>query len=315
MCIIAAKVSGVSIPSEELFHNMWSINSDGAGFMYTKNNRVIIEKGFMKFKDFMKRINALSSEIDTTATPMVFHFRITTHGGTRPENTHPFPITDNLSSLKKLRSNSVIGVAHNGIIPITPRKGISDTMEYIVSQLAPLHRAMPNFLSNKDALLLIKNAIESKMAFLTASGRIVTIGNFIEEDGILYSNDSYLGYARYRSLSGFKSYGYGGWDDYEDYEDVYRPDLTPDNARELMWLSEKDCVRFSNGEIREGECYLISDDGYVWGYDFDTDCAVKITGALALNEQGMTVRFDPDDPAVDYLPVCYSVTMETPIYD
>ena len=155
------------MPGNDTLRTMWNVNSDGAGFMYVEKGAVRIEKGFMKYKNFIKALEKVGARLDLTATPVVMHFRITTHGGTRPENTHPFPITESLGALKKLKSTTDVGVAHNGIIPITPRKGISDTMEYVLSQLAPLKKALPTFYKNKYAMQLIENAIDSKMAFLT----------------------------------------------------------------------------------------------------------------------------------------------------
>ena len=102
MCIIVVKKAGIAAPSDEMFENMWNHNPDGAGFMYTANGGVCIEKGFMEYKDFYKAYKRVEGKIDTVQTPMIFHFRITTHGGTSPENTHPFPVTDNLSTLRKL---------------------------------------------------------------------------------------------------------------------------------------------------------------------------------------------------------------------
>ena len=127
MCIIAAKAAGIPMPNRERIKTMWDGNRDGAGLMYVENGQVRIEKGFMKYKDFTKVLDRLEKRLDLTATPVVMHFRITTHGGTKPENCHPFPITDNVGALKKLTITTDLGVAHNGIIPISPRKGISDT--------------------------------------------------------------------------------------------------------------------------------------------------------------------------------------------
>ena len=124
MCIIVVKKAGKAAPSDEMFENMWNHNPDGAGFMYTANGGVCIEKGFMEYKDFYKAYKRVEGKIDTVQTPMIFHFRITTHGGTSPENTHPFPVTDNLSVLRKLMCKTSLGVAHNGILSVQPRSGI-----------------------------------------------------------------------------------------------------------------------------------------------------------------------------------------------
>lgn len=206
MCIIAAKPTGIPMPNATTIENMWYVNSDGAGFMYAVDGKVHIEKGFMRLNDLTNRLKQLGKTHDLTALPIVMHFRITTHGGTKPENTHPFPISDNIGVLKKLHSTARIGVAHNGIIDITPRsKDISDTMEYIASQLAPLSKALPNFYENKYAMQMIDNAIGSKMAFLTGDGKLYTIGQFVDSDGVMYSNNSY------RSDYWHSKYGLGKW--------------------------------------------------------------------------------------------------------
>ena len=299
MCIIAAKPAGVPMPSESIIRNMWDGNRDGAGIMYVENGKVRIEKGFMKYKSFLAMLDELRTRLDLTATPLVMHFRITTHGGTSPENTHPFPITDNIGALKKLSARCDIGVAHNGIIPISPRKGISDTMEYIASQLAPLKRAMPNFYTNKHALQLVENAIESRMAFLTSGGRIVTVGNFIEDEGVLYSNTSYMALrAAYRSLC-YDSY----WDEDKDWF-AYACGATDSpisdtaeggmEVRMLMWLDDGDYVKFPEGEMEDGCDYLIDSDHHVWWYDYEADCAVLLEGCTAYTHNGVPARYDED---------------------
>ena len=40
MCVIAAKPSGVKMPSVSTIENMWYKNPDGAGFMYALNGKV-----------------------------------------------------------------------------------------------------------------------------------------------------------------------------------------------------------------------------------------------------------------------------------
>lgn len=193
MCIIVVKKAGIATPSEEMFENMWNHNPDGAGFMYTANGGVCIEKGFMEYKDFYKAYKRVEGKIDTVQTPMVFHFRITTHGGTSPENTHPFPVTDNLSMLRKLMCKTSLGVAHNGILSVQPRSGISDTMEYILTQLSTMKCINKHFPQDKYFRKLIENEIGgSRLAFLDMEGNISTVGDFVtdEQTGLMFSNTS-----------------------------------------------------------------------------------------------------------------------------
>lgn len=292
MCIIAAKAAGVAMPNRQTIRNMWDHNPDGAGIMYVENGMVRVEKGFMKYKSFAKKLDQLEKRLDMTKTPVVMHFRITTHGGTKPENCHPFPITDSIGALRKTQSVTDVGVAHNGIIPITPRKDISDTMEYIASQLAPLKRALPRFYENKNAMLLIKNAIDSKMAFLTKEGKIYTVGNFVEDEGILYSNYSYEDYrGYYRNLGKWNCYS--GWGE-DDWGTCPIDDIDDTAFLSLAWLDDGDYVTDSHGLIREGYEFLLGSDGTIYEYDFEKDMAVETKGLTAYTSQGVHKRFDEE---------------------
>ena len=160
MCIIAAKPAGTKMPATTTIENMWYRNHDGAGFMYAHGGTVHIEKGFMKLDDFKKALERVQEKVNLNATSVVMHFRIATHGGVMPANTHPFPVTSSISMLQKLKCTTSLGVAHNGIISsVNPRKGISDTMEYIASQLAPLYKGVPTFYENPNLMEMVSNAI------------------------------------------------------------------------------------------------------------------------------------------------------------
>lgn len=192
MCIICAKNKGIEMPSWDIIENMWYNNTDGAGLMWVEDGAVHISKGYMRYDLFKNEVETLGKRLNLTETPLVMHFRITTHGGTKPENCHPFPITDQIGLLQKLRCNTDIGVAHNGILSFTPRKGISDTMEYIATQLSIIKKMNRKFLKHDYLMQLIKNATEgSRLCFLDKYGKIYTTGNFIEDNGVLYSNNNY----------------------------------------------------------------------------------------------------------------------------
>lgn len=291
MCIIAIKPVGVKLPDETILRNMWDNNPDGAGFMYAdKTGHVQIRKGFMKWKSFKRNIDSLADQMDLTNTPLIMHFRITTHGGTCPGNTHPFPVTDDVKTLGKTSVVTGLGVAHNGIISsVTPRKGLSDTGEYIVTQLAPLKRAMPRFYENKDAMLMVKNAIGSKMAFLTGAGEIYTIGDFTADDGMLYSNTTY----RFASFRDYKWSKYDG-DAYDSKTRTITPAVTfpKTGYRWLMPLLDGDYVILPGGEMIEGYYeYAIDKDGRVYAYDYDYDGSYRIDGAEARNAAGLPLRY------------------------
>lgn len=285
MCIIAAKPAGVTMPSTEKIENMWNRNSDGAGIMYAVDNKVHIEKGFMTYASFNTKLDELRGKYNLDKLPVVMHFRITTHGGTKPENCHPFPITDSVGMLRKLNQTAQIGVAHNGIIDIRPRKGISDTMEYIASQLAPLSKAVPNFYKNKHLMQMISNAIDSKMAFLTSGGKIYTIGDFVENGGVMYSNRSF------ERTTSWRDYYYGCYeaDSWELYSGVPHYRYKP-----VMWLDDAkgEFIVTSDGDMLSGE-YAIDADKNVYEYDYELDALVKVP-ALAYNSEAMLLNYDAD---------------------
>ena len=299
MCIIAAKPAGIPMPDDATLRRMWDNNPDGAGFMYPVTlkkhgkavTKVQVEKGFMEYDHFEAALQELARTHDLTQTPIVMHFRITTHGGTCPELTHPFPVTSSESVLKKLRSTADVGVAHNGIIhSVEPRKGLSDTAEYVATQLAPLSRALPRFYENTDALTLIRNAIGSKMAFLSADGKIVTVGDFTEHDGILYSNTSYS-YTAYQFSRAWSCGGGWSWD-----TGAGSAPWDSSTPRKLMNLSAVPgaYLVLSSGEALSTDyedAYAMDSKGRIYSYDELLDVFVRLSGASAYTSQGTALRY------------------------
>ena len=189
MCIIVAKPAGVQCPDLETLETCFSANPDGAGLMWADGDQVRIIKGFMAFDEFSSTLKALG---DVTNTGLVMHFRITTHGGTRPECCHPFPLTDDDTALRALDTTTAVGVAHNGVIHGQATDATtSDTMAYIRDVLAPLQRMTGDLLASDDAMTVVESTVGSKLAFLEPDGAITTVGDFIEDNGVFYSNSSF----------------------------------------------------------------------------------------------------------------------------
>ena len=298
MCVIMAKPKGIDMPDDDTIHNMWVRNSDGAGFMYALDGQVHIQKGFMKLDALRAALKKTAKSVDLKNTAVVMHFRITTHGGTTPENCHPFPITDSIGKLKKLKQTTRLGVAHNGIITsVSPRKGISDTMEYIATQLAPLSKAVPAFYKDANLMLMIQNATASKLAFLTGGGKIYTVGQFIVDGGRLYSNYSFEPWV-------YKQYTAKAWGDWCDYgydecayERILPADLGDPNDytyRTMDFLNPNngDYVVTLEGEWYEGDDAAVDESGVVYWCDYERDCMIPLLGASAYTGQGMPYRFD-----------------------
>lgn len=283
MCVIAIKRMGVKMPDEKTLKTMWTNNPHGAGIMYARDGKVYIDKGYMDWTSFIGRIESLG---DVTDTALVMHFRIATHGGVIPGNTHPFPVSENVDALSKLRQACKLGVAHNGIIPIEPRAGISDTMEYIATELAPLAKQNPKFYTDKNVLEEIGKRIESKIAILDGQGNIAYYGDFITEtDGMIYSNDSYK--PRCSAVYTYRDGSYYDW--LKDDEDYYCSDnMCPpwDTGRKSVYLMYAgDCKEVLNRGIRDNKNRVMVDDisdlfvdslGGVYVVDYDNGLAYKV---------------------------------------
>lgn len=192
MCIIVIKPANITFPSIETMETCFLNNPDGAGYMTTNNNKVHIRKGMMNFMAFEREYTKIlkSNRIEL---PYIFHFRIGTHGKNDQGNTHPFAVQPSYSFMRKVNTLSNYGIAHNGIINNIGFNSIySDTMEFVSNILSPLIKAKDSILDYPNNQI-IKNILgnSNKLAFLHNSGRIETYGQYIEKDGLLFSNNSY----------------------------------------------------------------------------------------------------------------------------
>ena len=190
MCIICVSKSGVQQPTDSTIRAMFRRNPHGAGYMYARDGKVTIHKGFMNIEDFL---SAVHTERFTPQDSVVYHFRISTQAGVNAAMTHPFPLSNRLPHMKALDVECPCGVAHNGIIRLTSdpsQHEYSDTALFITRYMARMVHGLDDL---KDAQLLnrIERLAGSKLAIMYGSGYIATVGNFIHERGLLFSNDSY----------------------------------------------------------------------------------------------------------------------------
>lgn len=193
MCVICISPKGIRQPNENEFADMWLRNPHGAGYMVARGDCVEIHKGFMDFEEFIEQIRF---ERFTDDDVVAYHFRIATQGGINPEMCHPFPYTNKTKALKALDVECRVGIAHNGIIPITSNgnRELSDTALYIRDYLPQRVR---NGL-NDFTLKVIYADIQSRMVFLFPDGHFRTVGHWEDMDGLLYSNLNHV--MRYQSI-------------------------------------------------------------------------------------------------------------------
>lgn len=220
MCIIAIKPAGQELFPVETIKTMYTNNKDGAGYCYTLNGKVKIRKGFMTVNSLLASLRTVPNP---TETPMILHFRIGTHGKNIASNTHPFPVSDSVEALQATKVKTSLAMVHNGVIGVSPRADISDTMEYILTVVKPLQQLNPDFYKTEQGISILATTCKSKLAFLDGQGVITTVGDFKEVDGYLYSNASYEPkkyYSTYNtslSKSGGYTYPPTSFDKYSEY--------------------------------------------------------------------------------------------------
>ena len=195
MCIISIKLDTARKWTFTEIADMMEKNPDGAGFMYFDKlaKNVKIEKGFFSPNKAFNYLKKLPDDV-----PIIFHARIATHGKVSQGNCHPFPLYTcdeskyiDESDILKPRQNVSVGLAHNGILKVTPRGNLSDTgtfCEYInhhfdIAQLPYL----VDILQGSDILN------SSRLAILDSNGKVYKLGTWYEHDGLFYSNYSYPG--------------------------------------------------------------------------------------------------------------------------
>lgn len=235
MCVIAVKPKDIDMPSDERIADMWKTNKDGAGYMYALDDNIYIEKGFMTLDELKTALRMLNEKLNVRNLtfkdiPMVMHFRITTHGGTSRENTHPFPLSTNVEHLRALDVVAKMGVAHNGVIYSMPvEKELSDTQIFIRDIAYPLSRLSKSF-TTKYATLIKAVSSTSRFAFMNGSGIITLIGDFKEttdSDGLYYSNLNFVPYKYVAPVHKYESYDYStnDYDEYYDFVDADKEEL------------------------------------------------------------------------------------------
>lgn len=236
MCIAVIKPKGVEMPDQKTLFRCFQNNSDGAGFMYSDGDKLVIKKGYMTFNDFYTAL----TETKLKKEQLVFlHFRIATHGLKDGGNTHPFPISSDINELRSVKNTfKDYGLIHNGVfhfnqeqfIKYDPTNTISDTMLFSMLIHDSIERVKNGdfnedykftltdiiaytIMSNNDEF---NNYIEekigwNKIAIMDEKENFFKYGNWIEDNGMFYSNSDYKEYNYYNSC-----YNWDNWD-YDDY--------------------------------------------------------------------------------------------------
>ena len=189
MCIIVIKPKGVEFPSDGILEYCFRRNPHGAGIMLADQGKLIIRKGLMAEDEFFDAYHELKERFP--ASPFIMHFRWSTGGGIQPGLCHPFPIDYRKRVLMARQpANVKIAVAHNGVISdwSALNDTVSDTLLYVKNVLYPEFHVDPRYLFDAENRKRIADQVNgSRLAFMTASGVMCTIGGFYKYNGIYYS--------------------------------------------------------------------------------------------------------------------------------
>lgn len=198
MCIIVAKDKRNRLPSIKELEYCFDYNHDGAGFMYTDNGKVILDKGYMTKEDFMARFKTLCKKYNNFKDKcLVVHCRIGTAGSNSKQNTHPYALTKKINKLHKTYTKASVGIAHNGIISDYQPSGdkdINDTQNFIRTYMVNKYKEDKEFYKRQWERTQIEDITGSKFAILDKDDNLYLIGLFMKEDNLSFSNSHYKPY-------------------------------------------------------------------------------------------------------------------------
>lgn len=198
MCLLMVTLG--EIPSIDYLYNASENNPDGFGFAVNHGDRIVTGRS-MKHERLIERF---IDEMKKSHNPVgMFHSRYTTHGTTTLENNHPFRVDG--------RKDTVL--AHNGMLPITPRAGDnrSDTRIFAEDILGSIGLEQLDTRTGFDNLENFIGA--SKVAILTNAPELRDSVYILNEHmgdwegDIWWSNSTY----KWSYNSYDKGYKYGGY--------------------------------------------------------------------------------------------------------
>jgi len=188
MCVIAVSPIGEKL-SEEVFRQMWEANDDGFGMMFRTRDGVGIVKGIMDPDEAWEHYASLPKGV-----PHVVHFRLATHGGVRPELTHPF-IVDERSPLYLQGVVHAPTLVHNGVwslhehkrklVDLTGPVSDSRVLAAYIGARARTRHALEEVIREERPLI----EMAGRVAIVDPERwRIYLLGNWTKEGNFLLSN-------------------------------------------------------------------------------------------------------------------------------
>lgn len=215
MCVIVVQLQDKPLP-QEILENCWTNNNDGGGFAYihrSSRKKVSVFKELKNFGLFYSNYKKAFS-MKRKETPMVLHFRISTHGGVTEDNIHPHWVHENELALFH---NGVLHLNNEGIYDKNLEKAMSDTALFAKFFLTKLD---PNFFRDRALCFMIEKAIGAgnKLVTFNYDGEVTifneSAGMWDKDLGCWFSNGSY----KYRRTAVVTTVRSGGWSGHESYQ-------------------------------------------------------------------------------------------------
>lgn len=262
MCVIM--VCKENKPSNKELKKAFIANPHGAGVAWYQDNKLQVKKG-LNLKKLRRVVNSIS-------LPFTIHFRWTTVGGTCKELTHGFVVSKESPILLEGTSDKDI-LFHNGhwseyadILEQMWKKGyltnedigkigtkhISDTRIMAIAK-SVLNESNFNDLVNGQKLAIMKHDKQD----------IQTIGTFIEENGILYSNQYFKN--RYTYLDYEDTYDYDKEFDYLKHGACYKQNSKSLNGTGFDSVYDAEVTKWEKRLQRGLTDYELDD---IWHYGY-----------------------------------------------
>ena len=208
MCIIAIKPKGVKFPKIETLKTMFEYNPDGFAIVYSEGGEPPRIHRTMSSEVALATYKKIVDKCDADDTNLFIHARIATHGTINISNCHGW---------RDIKTGMVF--AHNGILDVKAKDDLTDSETFFRYIFMPIYRNGGWDFANEAISAFIGT---SKFVFMDKKGNMFYAGKYIKDNGMMYSNNTYIDYSKTYYPSSYKSAfdDYYDWD--EDYEEAYK---------------------------------------------------------------------------------------------
>lgn len=230
MCLLSCAPKGTDKYSELFLKGLRNgsyTNTDGIGYSFKKDStkKVFISKGYDKIEEVIEKLKSHKLKDEDE---LIVHQRIGNKGAKNIDMMHPFVLAwDEKVILSNNKYVDLPVIAHNGTFHSYSKHNSdkSDTFWFIqefMHKKELLDLMVNDLVFFKEIFSIKLSTNRLALLFPYVDTNMVTLGEYIEEEGYLFSNNSYKD--KYiRNVGGYEyskyaSY-YGGSEDY-DWDDL-----------------------------------------------------------------------------------------------